>query len=582
MTLDELTGTLIEESDFAFDANAEGLVDMLLNQFSDPFLSFRELVQNSLDENPSQIDIQAGYDKTNGLLSVSVEDDGNGMDYEKLQRYLKLFDSTKEDDLETIGEMGVGRIFVYTLKPKHIIVDTGDGSNGYKLVLNEDCSGQLKKGKPQKGTKVTLLLEKTEEEAQRFNEKLVETLSKHCKYVSIPLYLNGSKVNKPFRTKAKPNVHYDEFKVRGMISAGANPRYEFYKGGILLQSHCRLLIMEDEHAKYNWMRNSFSGTNVTLDSLHFSQPLSRNAVVKDRGYYLAVQQAFKKSLGLCEQVVQAYKKKVNPEKYPTGKTAKMRRYLLNFLHYLPIQNWPDLLHHAPLFKTVDRELVTFQQISDSFHRHDMIYFTDKYKTPGEVSHFKDRGIPLLIVGQDNELDMCKFIDEHFGAWENISMGYMYDNNPTNMPRSKIRALVELLKKIPEYFRQRNGNTPSIYNPLVASSETSGSFGEEPAIPREKKEFDLVDKIKRFDFEYFVDFNGKPKPEMVMDYEGEDKKVIFNLNNSYVQAMTNLASVNPPLSFFYTVTAILDSEIFQGSMRQREDYLISTANWMVRR
>jgi len=274
MSLERLT--LVEESDFAFEADARGLVDMLLSQFNDPLLAFREIIQNSLDERPSKIEINTSYDPGRKLFCASVEDDGNGMDLDRIRSYLKLFDSSKEHDIDTIGEMGVGRIFAYALDPKYIIVETGDGETGHKLVLRHDCSGQLKKSEVRKGTKVSIILEKSEKrDAEYFDKHLRDSIKENCGLIKIPLNFNGVKINRNFGTKAKHSIDFEEQNIRGVISVASQAgNYEICKGGILLSKPRRLSI------RGGW-DNDFPGSNVRLDSMHFNQPLSRNAVVED-------------------------------------------------------------------------------------------------------------------------------------------------------------------------------------------------------------------------------------------------------------------------------------------------------------
>ena len=85
---------------FAFKANPEGLTRVLMDQFSEPLLCFRELVQNSADAEASRILINTSYDTEKELLSVSVNDDGCGMNLDQIMIYLTLFDSTKDENIK--------------------------------------------------------------------------------------------------------------------------------------------------------------------------------------------------------------------------------------------------------------------------------------------------------------------------------------------------------------------------------------------------------------------------------------------------------------------------------------------------
>lgn len=133
----------------AFRIDPEAIIDSIKQQFSHRSLVFRELGQNSVDSGSSSIEVEFNYqeDKKNGqgFMVAFFRDNGSGMDFEIIKKhYLCLFDSSKEDILETIGEYSLGRLSMlcYDLASLQVITMPPRGA-AYAVDIRSDLSGRV-------------------------------------------------------------------------------------------------------------------------------------------------------------------------------------------------------------------------------------------------------------------------------------------------------------------------------------------------------------------------------------------------------------------------------------------------------
>ncbi|MEM7354409.1 MAG: ATP-binding protein, partial [Acidobacteriota bacterium] len=91
-------------------------LERLIHQFSDPLSFFRELIQNAIDAGTPEIDVAFSYQQ--GVMTISVDDYGEGMDRRIIDTKLtRLFSSGKEDDFTKIGRFGIGFVSVFAIHP---------------------------------------------------------------------------------------------------------------------------------------------------------------------------------------------------------------------------------------------------------------------------------------------------------------------------------------------------------------------------------------------------------------------------------------------------------------------------------
>jgi hypothetical protein len=129
----------------AFRINAEEIIHSIKQQFSHRSLCFRELGQNSADSDCSAIEVEFRYEKEQGLMQVLFRDDGSGMTYEIIkQNYLCLFDSSKEDEIDKVGEFSLGRLSMFCYDPAALEMITMAPQNpAYAVAIEPNLAGKV-------------------------------------------------------------------------------------------------------------------------------------------------------------------------------------------------------------------------------------------------------------------------------------------------------------------------------------------------------------------------------------------------------------------------------------------------------
>lgn len=576
--LETRTRELLARYPTGFTADKEGLIAMMLDQFASPFLCYREIIQNAIDECSSRVNVTIDYDKQKHVLNVAVEDDGAGMDWEKLKRYLTLFDSTKEDDVRSIGEMGVGKIFALALDPRLIIVETGNETEGHKVIINNDMSGQIRKIQPRKGTKVSTVFNKCEKDVRSFIRSIVDTIEKTCSYVSTPVYINARKINKPFDFSAECKEEFKDNFTRGVVALTGQTGYKLLKGGIVLEEgRCLRRYEESGFDEKNLLFPE--GLEVMIDSYQFNQPISRNSVCRDCLFFNIVARAQEAIDNLTSNVVRAYQERMNSTKNPDGHEL-MRYFLLQRLKQNRGGTQSMVLKELPLFQTVDGKLATFKEIEQVGIREGNIYYSDREFSANEITYFTERGIPVVEAS-------FATVKEHFhGSYgiQGVSNGLVIEGL-TSWSRAFLdstqREFLTMLNKYHEMLRappqdrQQSGRSKheaqTCLEDAWALPQTDARGGGYTG----HRSFDW-DKIQHFQLEEFKNLQGRPRKDLTLMYAEERKTVFLNTHSPYVQAMMRLSKINPSLSTYYVVSEVANSKsVFPyANPKEIEQFLIA--------
>jgi molecular chaperone HtpG len=113
-------------------SSVPSLVKDLVDQFDDPLVFYRELIQNAIDAGSNRIDVSLEYDGEEVI--IRLEDDGEGMDENVIDNFLLvLFRSTKEEDFTKIGKFGIGFVSVFALRPSGVRVFTSKSGESWRI-----------------------------------------------------------------------------------------------------------------------------------------------------------------------------------------------------------------------------------------------------------------------------------------------------------------------------------------------------------------------------------------------------------------------------------------------------------------
>lgn len=264
-------------------SSTAGILEDLVNQFSDPMSCLRELIQNSIDAGSGEIEVEVEYDGDSGavdaLMVIHVNDYGEGMSQEIIETKLtRLFSSGKDEDFTKIGRFGIGFVSVFALLPEVVCVDTGRAGEYWRVLFKgEDKTYDLLRlNHPVEGTQVRIFKRCSWDEYQDFNRRAREVISYWCRHVKVPISVGGEELNEPFElSDVVCAVHHEEEGTR--VVAGFTSDDSEGVGGYFNRG----LTLRDGFA------SEWRGVSFKLDSRYLEHTLTRDQVLKDRHYHKA-------------------------------------------------------------------------------------------------------------------------------------------------------------------------------------------------------------------------------------------------------------------------------------------------------
>ena len=538
---------LIARHEHAFLADRQGLLEMMLQQFSNPLLAFREMIQNSVDERSPTIDIQAEEVTTRSgkRVYVSIEDTGRGMDLERIHRYLTLFDSTKEDDPTTIGEMGVGKVFVFALKPEYVVVETGTGHEGHKIVINRDFSGRVIPTKARKGTKITTVLHEKVGCLYSMDE-IINSLRASCKYVPSTVSINGMPINEDFDIDSPYVIRFDDGTTKAVMALTGNLNHTLSKGGIVLVKGYQKLG-----------RDSFLGNlEILVDSYLFNQPISRNAVNHDENYARVVRMLEKKAIDYTYQLAREFK--------PKKSSLILKQFLRQVL-------MDDSAHRRdlaklPLFETVDNKWVSCSEILKQPHR--TLFYASSKLGSNEITYFTQRNIPVLYEPypkSDNSITRYFKLEWGFG-YQGLQQLYFAENFDKDGPDGKfsdfeeqfVKSLYFTALSIRPTFTHRQNSQGTVGGLVEATGYSSGSNSGNPS-EQFPSSFNWSN-IAYIKLRRFLDLGGNPSEvELLCSVQSGNRScILLNAEHSYFKSIVKLAKREPTLATYYMLCEVATS------------------------
>lgn len=289
---------------------AQGMVRDLVNQFSDPYAFYRELVQNAIDAGSNRIDVTVEYlpEPGGGTAVMRVEDDGGGMDEQVIDNFLLvLFKSSKEDDLTKIGKFGVGFLSVFAPKPCLVRVYTAKNLESWRIDF-PDWRTYKKYRMPslRDGTLVEVHKRCSRAEYDEVAQRTLETVRYWCKHADTRIYFTDRtagapplQVNEAFTLPGGESLRHAEEgteivmsfspmgalwglssdaakEVRGRYPGAdfdGEPFYGFYNRGLTLKEGRKVLV---------------PGAELKIKSRYLEHTITRDNVLEDGNYLKAM------------------------------------------------------------------------------------------------------------------------------------------------------------------------------------------------------------------------------------------------------------------------------------------------------
>ena len=379
----------------SFNVDVAGLLEALTEQFPEPLLCVRELIQNAADAGAQRIESDVAYDASRSLMRLSVRDDGRGMNAEEVEAYLTIGFSAKDPSRQR-GRFGVGKLSPYALGISRMVVETCDGQVTHRITFHSDGSGTINRsGARPRGTVVRVYKDCARVEAEALAERTFKLVQDTCGSIQIPLFVNGTPVNRDIALPTVYSISFSSPSGKGVLGITSESSHTLMGGGIVLETGAPIL-----------------GTEISyiLDSSRLAPTLSRNAVRRDHAFEELVRAASARMSSLTGHVAQQLRvrtERLKQEGVPVERGLDLNdRAALEWLRSLlldPEDEPPDpVVRDAPVLETADGSLVSANELIEVIRREGRVPISRVPRTAEEIGGYVDRGVSVLLLYRDLE------------------------------------------------------------------------------------------------------------------------------------------------------------------------------------
>lgn len=340
----------------------EEVFENLVDQFSDPFTFYRELIQNSMDAGSNQVDVLCEYNEAAQRVTITISDSGEGMNERIIDEQLtKLFSSTKENDMTKIGKFGIGFVSIFAIQPELVIVDTGRDGQYWRVAFDGTTNYELLRlQQPVEGTTIRLFKRLPGVAWPEFLQRSRDTIFYWCGYSETRVTFNGELLNKDLHVDSPCSVEVTGPGTRAVIGMTSEliPEFGMYNHGLTLKQGKEALL---------------PGLTFRIKSNYLEHTLTRDNVIVDKNYHKAMailNQAAEKDL------LDAFARKLNelsadlPERLPELETL-----------YQAAANWlshrPKVLKELalrPALPSLHHGLVSLRQLKSKGFMEGALYY----------------------------------------------------------------------------------------------------------------------------------------------------------------------------------------------------------------
>lgn len=382
------------EKSQSFSVDIAGLLAALTEQFPEPLLCIRELVQNAADAGAQRIEVDVAYDGSRNLLRLSVRDDGRGMNETEVEGYLTIGFSEKDPSSDR-GRFGVGKLSPYALGITRMVVETCDGDLTHRIIFNRDGSGTITRHEPRpRGTTVRVYKNCDRHEAEELAERTFTLVQDTCGSIPIPLFVNSAPVN---RDVALPTIYSLPFvweTGKGVLGIVSEPVHVLMGGGIVLENDAPVLGPE---------------VSYILDSPRLAPTLSRNAVRRDQAFDEMLRAARARLPEFTAHVAKQLRfrtDRLRQEGVPVERGLDANdRAALEWLRSLLLEEEEapgPVVRDAPVLETADGGLVSCDELIEVIRKEGRVPISRVPRTRDEISAYADRGVTVLLLYRDLE------------------------------------------------------------------------------------------------------------------------------------------------------------------------------------
>jgi hypothetical protein len=569
-------------------ADREHLKRNMYTQFSDPLEFAREYVVNSYDAMATACWISGR--ETNKTVTVTIRDNGKGMDHQRIQDYFKIFRSRKDDPVKkAIGHFGVGKMSVAAIPG--LLKFAGISSTGEECwrfettSLIEDIPVTLEQIEPvpAKGTKFEITFEKTVSLSELL-AKIYNILYKYIRYLDIDIYFDLPEVDKdqnPILKKLiKGNWHFEpdnlgkEFSVNingtpvEVIMGLGKTEHEIYQNRVYITSKYNLFSFGMKEVT---IPNLKIRVNSDIFELTFGRHcLSNETVLKELSSEIReriVPQYFEFLMDhFSEDFVVNYPKLVE----------RIEEMACSLIEFKPgAYPWSNF----QLFRVFGLPRLSFKELSDETEKSGILYIEAQDNEGTDYSMFN--ALVLKLDQPKGGLDtLQKLFEPHIVNLNHTDIVIEAPPRPDMIlsPEEKhfefflvFKPKSEILSRIiTSHEDDDTGNIEPRWNPMTALEDAIGICEEARIVERDINS--LTWKVN-----YLVERDGVT-PCRSRKFLYKEGKVILNLYHSDIREFVELSCINVRLAAHWAMAMCLsDMKLLSHiTPETREDLLLMDA------
>ncbi len=506
-------------------------LENLIEQFSDVYCFYRELIQNSLDAGTNRVDVYLEFipdrdREDHGVMVIHVDDYGEGMNRNIIDNQLtRLFSSTKENDLTKIGKFGIGFVSVFAIKPDAVNIDTSrDGEDWRILFQNKEEFHRLRRDYPVDGTKIQIYKTCEKRFFDIFLQRSRETVILWCKHSEAEIYFQDELVNQPYDVESFCKIHRSE--PAGEVVAGytrdKNPFFGFYNQG--------LTLVEGN-------KEFFPGITFKIKSKYLEHTLTRDNIREDENYW--------KAMDLLNRIVQedlpamlfsGIQDELAGNQQETPEYRKLLGYAGDYLS--DGSRLPARCRDAKIARTTSGNYMTAGQLMELQREKEILY--DYRANPVTEALEKNRRRVVLAREDSALLDLLKKLSSHrdesprvFRASDRYFIPRLVEVKDHSEDHKKILNVVSGLNR-----RMKNSTEPIRFAhfdyPDSAIEDRVYVLQEEPGELSPMSELEEGKNLFKSFFSLF----------------SRHRSLILNVKNPYIENLLSLAGVDSELAGYF--------------------------------
>lgn len=555
----------IQES--GIQADRKNLKRNMHTQFADPFEFAREYVVNSYDAMATECYISGR--ETEKTVTVTIRDNGRGMNFGRLQDYFKIFRSRKDyADIKAIGRFGVGKMSVAAVPGLLLfsgITSTGDECWRFETdTLIDDRPVKLERIEPvpPQGTKFEITIIKTMSLSDLLS-KIYDILYKYVRHLKIDVFFDLPEVDEqqnPVRRKLakgiwnyEPKSHGREFQFFiedtsvDIVMGIGNQEHELYQNKVFITSKYNLLSFgfDKEIIVPNLM--------IRINSEAFELTFGRHCLSNET---LLVGLADE----LRESVLPLYfnylMDRYNEDliMYSSEIIAMIDEMVIGLLALNPNQReWSNF----PIFNIHGNSRISYQKLSEDISKNGLVYIEATENGGTDYSMFN-----ATVLKQNQPAHALELIQKTFGQKvinldkQDTVIEILNSNEVVLTAEEKefekflvFQSKQDVIDKILDTGNKSFGHNSEMHPEIKEQLKDNLGICEEARI------LDRDIASLKWKVNYLVERDGKT-PCYSRKFLINDKRIVLNLFHPEVRQFVELSSINARLSAHWAMAMCL--------------------------